>query len=261
MLLRVNELEGAGLQARNGMIGHVDQFYFDDQKWVVRYLIAETGGWLVGRKVLLSPIALAGFDAEHRSLGVDLTTEEVQSSPPLDTEKPVSRQYEVEYYQYFGWPFYWTGPGIWGGYSAPMQMASAPRTEALARGEPLERDEPDLHLRSTKEVTGYAIQARDGEIGHVEDFILDEESWAIRYLGVDTKNWWPGKKVLVPVSLSEGVDWVARTLTLQLFRSQIRNAPEWEADAPVTSEYVEKLDQYYGPWYHRGPVGMVRGAA
>ena len=261
MLQCVKDLEGWVIQASNGAIGRVAQFYFDDQEWVIRYLVAETGGWLIGRKVLISPIALAGFDADHRSLLVDLTTQQIENSPPLATAKPVSRQYEVDYFRYYGWPFYWSGPALWGGYANPTLIPPMSRSETLARGEPIQQEEPNPHLRSTKEVTGYAIRVRDGEIGHVEDFILDEESWSIRYLGVDTKNWWPGKKVLVPPSLCERIDWVAQTLTLQLFRSQIRNAPEWDEGTPITTDYVEKLDHYYGPWYHRGEAGLLRGAA
>lgn len=188
MRRRAKELNNYKLGARDGEIGEVKEFYFDDQSWTIRYLVADTGGWLSGRQVLISPYALDRANEEEKVIPVDLTRTQIEKSPSLATDRPVSRQYEWDYYSYYGWPAYWGGPYVWGMGAYPIRGRSEwSEVSRRAEGE-------DPHLRSTKDVTGRDIQARDGEIGHVEDFVIDDETWAIRYLIVDTRNWWPGRR-------------------------------------------------------------------
>jgi hypothetical protein len=185
----VGRLKGFTIRARDGEMGIVDHFYFDDDSWAVRYMVANAGDWLV----LLSPLALRPVDWQSRLIDVSLTKKQVENSPPIDTHKPVSRQHEALQLGYYGYPYYW------GGFSdtaavAVQQEAVAEAIDAQARPQ---LESADSHLRSTLEMTGYHIEASDGEIGHVKDFIVDDETWAIRYLEVDTQNWWPGKSVLM----------------------------------------------------------------
>jgi uncharacterized protein YrrD len=266
MLDKAKVLKGYGLESRDGEIGTVEEFYFDDKHWAVRYLVANTGNWLTGRQVLISPYALAAVSAEERHIAVDLTRKQIEESPALATDKPVSRQFEDAYYGYFGWPMYWGGPYVWGAGYYPLIMSDAGPGPESAQGvgpqglqaspdvgtSPeasgrLARDEGtwDSHLRSTHDVISHHIQATDGEIGHVEDFIIDDKAWAIRYLIVDTKNWWPAKKVLVSPRWIERVSWSESKVFVNLTRETIKQAPEYVADAPITREYETKLYQHY----------------
>lgn len=198
MLRSSKDLRGYTLHATDGDIGTVADFYFDDARWTVRYLVADTGGWLSGRQVLISPLALGAADWQERRLHTTLTREQVEHSPGSDTDQPVSRQHESELARYYRWPYYWGAAEAWGGYTYPYElMAATAAAEADRQEPPAEEEHGDPHLQSVREVTGYRIGARDGAIGHVEDFIVDDQSWAIRYLVVDTRDWLPGKRVLI----------------------------------------------------------------
>ena len=191
MLREAKEFKSFKLRARDGDIGKAREFYFDDRYWTVRYLVADTGGWLSGRQVLITPYSLEPAIEVDQVLPVGLSKKQIEESPSLASDEPVSRQYETRFYNHYGLPYYGDGPNMWGISSYIVRDPEAVREEAR-------REEAwDPHLRSTSEVTGYHIQALDGEIGHVEDFIIDDETWSIRYLVVDTKNWWAGKRVLV----------------------------------------------------------------
>ena len=251
MLRSLKQLEGYRIVTTDGDIGRVETFLFDDERWTVRYLVADTGGWLTGRTVLISPIAIRGADWFGRQLSVDLTREQVENSPGIERDKPVSRQFEVDYHNYYGWPYYWAGAGIWGAWTYPSALIAMHETPATtATREPERRGDP--HLRSAKEVAGYHVQATDDEIGHIEDFVLDDESWQIRYLVVDTSNWWFGKKVLVAPDWVELVDWPERKVFVHVTKEQVKNSPEWDPAAPVNRVYEERLYDSYGrPAYWR----------
>jgi hypothetical protein len=255
MLRSTKDLRGYDILATDGEIGSVDDFYFDDEKWGVRYLVANTGGWLTGRRVLLSPMSLGGVDWENRRVQVNLTREQVKNSPGTETDSPVSRTWERDFHAYYGLPVYWGGGMMWGAAAFPGLVVVPPGGLEAAAGERPETpaepevDRGDPHLRSAIDVIGHAVQARDGDIGHVEDFLLDDEAWAIRYAAVDTVNWWPGKKVLVPIDLIDRVDWIETEIETGLSREEIRSAPEWDTRVPLTRAYEEQLAAYYA-----GPV-------
>jgi hypothetical protein len=234
---------GFKLGARDGEIGKVKDFYFDDQSWTVRYLIADTGKWLPGRLVLISPFAVKGVKEQGRDIEVDLSKEQIEESPSIDTDMPVSRQYEIKYYGYYGWPMYWYGPELWGPSPFPGGYASAgfPPEPQSAQVE----TQGDPHLRSIREMTGYHIQAHDDEIGHIDDWILDDADWAIRYLAVDTRNWWPGKKVLLAPQWITSVSWHQSKIFVALDRDTIRQAPEYDESVPITREYESRLYNHY----------------
>jgi hypothetical protein len=239
MLRRAQDLKGYELGALDGHIGKVKEFYFDDQSWAVRYLVADTGAWLSGKQVLISPYALEPALQEDKILPVELTKNQIESSPSLDADKPVSRQFESQYHSYYGWPAYWDGPKVWGADDYPERRKGR-WTETSSRA-----GYDDPHLRSSANVTGHAIKAVDGEIGHVEDFVVDDETWVIRYLIVDTQNWWPGKKVLISTLWIEGISWEASTVSLNLTRETIKQSPEYTEEALLTRDYEEKLYRHY----------------
>ena len=237
-------MTGYKILAVDGDIGKLDDFYFDDQSWSIRYAVVNTGHWLLGRRVLLSPAVLGDADEEEKELSVGLAREQIENSPPVYSDRPVSQQEEIELQRYFGWPAYW---GTDAGFAAPAglwALPAAPLGAAAEKPEPRQR-EGNPHLRSVREVEGYHIHGSDGEIGHVEDFIVDDEQWVVRYGLVNTRNWWPGKKVIVAISWIGKVDWAERAVSVDLCREEIRNSPEFDLSRPVNREYERKLYEHY----------------
>jgi len=259
MLRNAKDLHGLKLRATDGELGTVDQLYFDDATWRVRYLIVETGGWLGGRQVLISPISVTGVpDWQAKRLDVALTKEQVANSPDIDTHQPVSRQREAAYNRYYGYPDYWGGPLLGGPGYFPVGLPNATLATgkmATGRKATTDRQEPaDSHLRSSQEVTNYRIEAIDGEIGRVHGFVVDDETWTIRYLEVaTTENWWPGKKVLVSPAWAERVSLEDLKVYVGLTREAIKKAPEYVESRMITREYEKELHSYYGrpPYWQR----------
>lgn len=255
MLRPAKEFRNFKLRARDGDIGKAKEFYFDDHHWTVRYLVADTGGWLSGRRVLISPYALDPVDEAEQVLPVDLTKKQIEESPSLDSDQPVSRQYELEYHGYYDWPVYWSGAFMWGALPYPTRPG-----EGWPAPDPDPKKEADdPHLRSTQAVSGYHIEAQDGEIGHVADFIIEEETWAIRYLVVDPKSWWPGKHVLVSPRWIERVSWEESKVFVDLSREKIKRSPEYTPES-LDREYETELHQHYsrrGYWADEPMEGEV----
>jgi uncharacterized protein YrrD len=239
VLIKTKTLKGYSLRSRDGEIGAVEEFYFDDKHWTVRYLVANTRNWLAGREVLISPYALGEINTESKDVAVNLTKKQIEGSPSLETDKPVSHQFEEDYYGYYGWPMYWGGPYEWGAYPYVERDSSMWRDHNEG-GKPW-----DAHLRSTEAVESYSIQATDGEIGHVEDFIIDDRTWAIRYLVIDTRNWWPGKKVLVSPKWIERVSWNESKVFVNLQRDAIKKSPEYSKESLVSRDYETRLHRHY----------------
>jgi hypothetical protein len=258
MLSKAKTLKGYKLNSLDGQIGKVKEFYFDDRHWTIRYLVADTGNWLTGRQVLISPYALVAVSTEEQHITIDLTKKQIEDSPSLDSDKPVSRQFEQSYYGYYGYPLYWGGLYSWGTY--PYIERDRGQWKASTKGDKAW----DAHLRSTHAVSGYQIQAADGEIGHVEDFLIDDETWAIRYLIIDTRNWWPGKKVLLSPQWIERVSWDESKVFVNLPRETIKQAPEYDGSRPITRDYETRLHLHHqreGYWaenQHRKEMAHVQ---
>ena len=226
MLRTASHLKGTSIAATDGEIGSVQDLYFDDHSWTIRYLVVDTGTWLPGRQVLISPRSIMTVTDEAK-IPVSLTKSQVENSPSTDVDKPVERQYEEEYSQYYGYPYYWTGPYRWGATPYPGEGVLA-IPEAAAAMPP--RGGGDPSLRSTRNVTGYYIEATDGDIGHVDDFIVDTTAWAIRYMLIDTRNWWPGKKVLVSPEWINRVSWPDSRVYVDMSKQAIKSAPRAAAN-------------------------------
>jgi sporulation protein YlmC with PRC-barrel domain len=239
MLSKAKTLIGYKLDGIDGEIGKVIEFYFDARHWTIRYLVADTGNWLTGRQVLISPYALVAVNNEERKIVIELTRKQIEDSPSLDSDKPVSRQFEGAYYGYYGWPVYWSGTYMWGDYPNIVRDRE--------KWKPTAGDEKswDPNLRSTAHVSGYAIHATDGEIGHVEDFLIDDKTWAIRYLIVDTKNWRKGQKVIVSTKWIESVSWSESTVFVNLSRESIKQSPEFTEESLLTRDYETRLHGHY----------------
>lgn len=254
MLHHVKDLHGHTLLATDGEIGTAEDVYFDDETWVARYLVADTGGWLAGRRVLIPAVALGAADWRAGRLAVALTRDQIRDSPDIDTDKPISRQHEAAYHQYYGYPYYWggMGMGMGMGMGVPMYPLAMPAT-----GTPLGEDEPqeagDAHLRSVNAVTGHTIRALDGELGHVGGFLLDDADWAIRWMVVDTGTWLTGgRQVLLSPAWVTALSWERREVAVDLRRETIERSPAFDPTRTVDREYETGLYGHYDrPGYWR----------
>jgi hypothetical protein len=236
MLHSTKQLYGNKLGASDGEIGHVKDFYFDDHNWAIRYVVVDTGTWLAGRQVLISPHAFGSLHQAGKVLSVNLTRKQIEGSPLIESHKPVSRQYEEEYYRYFGWPTYWLGDGLWGVSEFPILTVPPqplPSQETAASRLQLERG--DTHLRSAQSVNGYHIKASDGTAGHVCDFMMDGKSWAIRQVVVKTGHRLSGNEVRIPTRNVDRISYEESSVYVNL-----------------TMEAVEKSSEH-----HLAPVGAV----
>ncbi len=251
MLHTISSLKGYTLAASDGDIGNVRDAYFDSHEWTLRYLVVNTGAWLLGRDVLISPRSLGRVDEERQTIAVELTKEKVKGAPDIDTQQPVSRQEEIDHQSYYGFDPYWAGFSPMVGLHAAVPLtstAAAPllKPEAVIRdAERAAAEKRDFHLRSASEVTGYHVSATDEEIGHVEDFLVDDAGWSIRYFIVDTRNWWAGKKVIVPPATIREVSWDKRKVYLTITRDEVRSAPEYNGSARVEDDYSNAAAGYY----------------
>jgi hypothetical protein len=249
MLWNASVINGYAIAASDGRLGTVSDFLFDDASWLVRWLVVDTGNWLSGRKVLLPVYVLGHLDSERRQFPVELTVQQVKDSPDVDTDRPVSRQIETNIYDYYGWSPYW-GNGLFtdsygyvgGTPAASAVLGSRRRMEDIADPR---RSDGDPHLRSIEAVTGYHIHASDGEIGHVADFLMQDADWSIHYFVVDTKNWWPGKKVLISPRSAREIDWANKLVNLDVDRQKVKDSPAYDASTTLDQAYEQHLQNYY----------------
>ena len=235
-LRNLADLHSYHLQARDGEIGRLKEILFDDQYWSVRYLIIHTGNWLRGKDVLILPSMVTAIEEDKESVDVDLTREQIENSPDADTSLPISRHYENDYYGHYGLNPYWLDDPL------PEDMPEI--SPAPTEQQPREPDQP--HLRSSNAVTDYRLHAQDGEIGHVEDFILDDMDWSIRYLEINTRNWLPGKHVLIAPIWIHSIDWRDKEVVVNLNREAIASAPAYDKAKVIGKDYEVSLYKHYG---------------
>jgi hypothetical protein len=236
MLYTGSRLTGAAIAASDGEIGSVDDLLFDDTDWKLRWLVVDTGGWLAGRKVLLPPSCLGEPTDDGRGLPVSLTRRQVEDSPPAENEEALlSRRYEEAMLAHYALAPYWPDP-----MPVPSAALAADRPASAPPGGDASRA-----LRSMREATSTDIHATDGEIGHVEDFLVDSDGWAVRYMIADTRNWLPGKKVLISPRWLRGTDGESGDIAVALTRRQIKESPEWDPEVALDRGYETRLHDYY----------------
>ena len=238
MFRSIKEIKGYRISATDGNIGRLHDFFFDDEIWAVRYFVVDLGTWIPGRKVLLIPSVFGEPEWKTLTIPVSLSQKQIRNSPDMATELPVSRQEEIKLHEHYTWVPYWATP----------PPGVAPRVDLIAdeKKDEKELERADPHLRSIREVSGYHIQASDGEIGHVEEFIVDDTDWLIRYMVIDTRNWLPGRKVLVSPGWIDQISWRNSKVYVDMSREMIKNSPEYDPSAPVNREYEERLYDFYG---------------
>jgi PRC-barrel domain len=253
MLRNIKDLEDSAILATDGAIGHVKDFFFDDETWVVRYLVVDTGNWLMSKKVLISPFAFGQPDWAGKTLPVSITKEQVKNSPDVDTEMPVSRQHEIRHLGYYGYPYYWGDGGIWGNETTPGMMmigyggiVPASHAESDVEREEASRQNEDSHLRSYKEMLDYHIQATDGGVGHIRGLLIDQDTWAIHYFIVETSNWWLGHQVLIPAQWIQDINWSEATISVDLTRQAVKDAPPYDPDITLDRDQETVIYAHYG---------------
>ncbi len=251
MLYTLETLHGAPVHASDSSAGSARDFLFDDHQWTIRYIVINTGSWLFGRRVLIAPPAIEKINWEQPSITVTPTKSQIEQSPPLADNQPVSRQWETEYAQFYGYPLYWSGGNLWGTnpypqYTGALSNPAPPLVQAMEQA--TERQQiahGDPHLRSSHTVKGYHLRARDGSIGHVSDFLVDADTWRIHYLVIDTRNWWPGKHVLLEPAWITAFHWETAELDVDLTRASIKSSPAYDPHQPITAAYAQQLQQHY----------------
>jgi len=233
MLEVISALKGFAIEARDGRVGTVVDFLFDDEAWKVRWLVVECGGWTEKRKVLIHPPAVSFSGLEGERLSVDLEKAQVEASPSWLEHQPVSQQMQNRLYDHYGWDPVWGGaylgdmPGAMASpLAAPSYLGFRPIAERHAEIE--DTQERDPHLRSIVEVIGYYVHALDGDIGHVENFVFENDDWRLHYFVIDTSNWLFGKRVLVATQAVKSVEWPDRRIHLDLTRDQVKTSPVWD---------------------------------
>jgi hypothetical protein len=249
MLRSIKDLEKLAIRATDGTIGRVLDFFFDDERWTIRYLVVDTGTWLPSRKVLISPIAIGRPDWAQKVLPVAVTKEQVKASPDIDTEKPVSRRHEMSYMAYYGYQDYWSGNALWGAVPYPSsmtQVAAGPGPTSARRAAAMQPKEADPHLRSCNVVMTYNVEASDGDIGHVDGMLVDEETWAVRYLIVNTSNWWLGHHALIAPEWIDDVRWSDATVSVNLTRQAVKDAPRYDPADPFDRDQELGIHEHYG---------------
>lgn len=236
MLRSVKDIEGLAIGAADAEIGHVKDFYFNDQAWVIRYLVVDAGTWLSSRRVLIPPIAIGHSDWAEQLLHVSLTKNQVKNSPEIDTDKPVSKQHESAFSSYYGYPNYWGGGGYWGGgmganltlpdeggFGSPRAVRlESEDAYAMANSKRGKHEGEDPQLRSCRAVVKYHVQATDGDIGHVDGMLVEEQNWAIRYLIVNTSNCRLGNRFLAAPQWIDHLSWSEAKVFLKMTRYAIK---------------------------------------
>jgi len=260
MLRTLADLEDYSIGAIDGPIGQVKDFYFDDEAWVIRYLVVETGTWLSSRKVLIPPVAVGESNWPARLLSVSITRQQVKDSPDIDTDKPVTRQHEATYLEHYDYPCYWNGDGHpyvttnptaqlaglgYGGTSSEYREALAENDRKNAEADAALHRHDDQHLRSCKAIMKYHIHAADGDIGHVQGFLVDEENWSIRYMIVDTTNWWVGHRVLISPHWICGVAWSDFKVSVDLTRNAVKGSPPYSSGSQVDRDEEMGIYRHY----------------
>lgn len=237
MLKSIKLLYGKKLRASDGEIGQVKDFYFDDQNWAVRYVVADTGTWLFGQLVLLAPHAFVSLHQSGNDLSVNLTRQQIENSPSIESHKPLSRQYEEDYYKYYGWPYYWQGNGLWGMGGFPgLQLATIPIPCEPPPAISTKTKRQDAHLRCTQAVEGYNIKASDGTVGRISDFIIDSKSWAIRTIAIKIGHLLSAREVEIPVSKVDRISYDESMVYVSMTIKAVEESPEHHQISKVAAD-------------------------
>lgn len=237
MLWSLERLRDYTLRATDGEIGSVRDALVDEAGWTVRYLVVGTGTWLFGRRVVLGTEVLGAPTGDPRTIPVALSRARIEAAPDVDAAQSFGRRFEERLRGHYGWPAYW-GAGM-----ADVVAVPAALPDAVAAADEAADDGPALH--SVRDVEGFAIAARDGDVGTVADALFDD-GWRLRYWIVDTGTWLPGRRVALAADWIDGVDWIGRALDADVDRAQVEGSPGVHVDDGLTREDEMAIHGWYG---------------
>jgi uncharacterized protein YrrD len=225
MMYRASEVLGLKVEATDGRIGKVDDIFFDEAVWKVRHFVVDAGGWIQEREVLIAPQAMTGISITESSIHTELSREKVENSPPLQTDLPVSRQYERFLYEYYGWRPYWVYPD---GFSLaevypPDTGEEKPEGRTREQGAGLEGADV-VPMRSWRDVSGHRVHAADGFFGHVDDLLLSPTDWSVVGVVVNTAHWWQHHDIVIDVSKVKDVSWENECFEVAMTSQELRDA-------------------------------------
>jgi hypothetical protein len=264
----MNALTKAKIKSVDLAFGDIRDLYFDDVSWMLRYFVVDVGTWLEGRHVLISPESLTEYREDENAFACKLTRQQIHDSPLFDSQKTVSRQQEESLSKHYGWTPYWVTPmaafPLPGLYTYPIVGAASDRwnqqnkmAPTVAKEVEARQDmdrEQEAHLRSFQEIKSYGLQATDGDIGELDDLLLDTASWRVTHIIVDTRKWWPGGQVVIDRALVTDISWGDAKIVVAMSREDVKNAPRFDKDQTITEPYMQQLSQYYQSFKDRLPV-------
>jgi len=253
MLQAAKKFMSMKVRATDGECGHIRDIYFDDDQWTLRYFLLDTGKWLPGKMVLISPLAVVDIDFKNKILDVNLSRVQIENGPNPSEHMPISRQLAARHSAYYDYPFYWPGSGIWPelGYDLAYYANFKNRVTTDSENSQIKNEikNEDQHLRTVKEIKSYLLEATDGLFGHVEDFVIDDDTWELRYLVVDTINWWPSKSVILSTQWVRDIVWSESKIVLDLSKEKIKNSPAYSEENLDRDYEINLYDYYQEPKY------------
>lgn len=267
MLYRADAILNQTVEATDGVVGLVKDIYFDDISWTLRYLVVDTGGWLTGREVLISSEALVGLNRDQSTVVTRLSQMQIENSPSAEVDQPISRLSEIQLSQYYGWSPYWTA--VPGGLFPWSRTYTFPRDSSAPDGGPASpnfedeferQSQTNPNLRSFASIRNYALRATDGDIGQLEDLLIESESWRITHIIADAKLWWPGGLVVIDRGMVEDISWSDQKIVVAMTRDEVKNAPAYNKNRPMTEAFQAQLSDYYRNIQSRKIQGSAEAA-
>lgn len=244
MLRNIEDIVGYDIQARDGSLGQVEDFFFDGNTWAIRYLVVRTGPWFFGKNVLISPHAVRTIDIDEEAVAVNLTQEQIKNGPDVDLARPLSRQQMINLHEYYNWPRNWLDPDAMRASYGPPVLPMPHEIMAVEAEKADENVDADANVQSAGEIMGYAAEAIDGSIGSISTFVFDDEKWQIRYVVVDVGSWLPGRQVLVVPHWLQRIDHKARTAHINLHQHTIEDSPDFDPAQPIDDSISETFDEF-----------------
>ncbi len=246
----LEDLIGYKIEAEDGHIGTVHDVLFDDEAWVVRYVVVDTGGWLLGRKVLVSPEAAHEPDEGHKTLQVKLTKQQVKDSPEVPIDPPLSREEEAQYRDHYRWPDYWDNVEAFDRNAmvniAPEAMSLGTVAPAPPVAPPIPEVVADPMLRSARVIRGYKIHCgADEDVGEVTDFVIDGQAWTVPFLVVKLKDKDAADHVLIPASSIRRTGWKDKAIELDYESATVNSAPHFDETVKRDKLFLDGVATHY----------------
>ncbi len=277
MLYSAATIKKLKIQTSDGAYADIEDIYFDDISWSIRYFVADIGTWLSARLVLVSPEAIRRYSEESKTFQTNLTRQQIIDSPAFDSEKTVSRQHEENLRQFYGWSPYWFASRdiypLAGIYMYPLYGASLsheggwredqlPPTVAGDVQTRVDQDkEQEVHLRSFNEVLNYSLRAIDGDIGELDDLLIESETWRITHIIADARKWWPGGQFVIDRGLVQDISWNDRNIVVSMTRDEVKDAPPYDRDRGISHSDEIILSHYYQNFKERVHRGRISETA